>query len=66
MQKFEEKASEMAMKWYGWGSPVGLGILLVSIATALVLLSIFLNNLALTGRVGMEIREQGIRLEQGR
>jgi hypothetical protein len=26
------------MKWYGWGSPVGLGLFLVEIAAALYLL----------------------------
>jgi len=28
----EWKYAEKAMTWYGWGSPVGLGILLVCLA----------------------------------
>jgi hypothetical protein len=28
------------MEWYGWGSPIGLGILLVSLAAAAVLVRI--------------------------
>jgi len=30
----EWKYAEKAMTWYGWGSPVGLGIFLVSLAGA--------------------------------
>ena len=36
----EYKYAEMAMKWYGWGSPIGLGILLVALAAAAVLVRI--------------------------
>jgi hypothetical protein len=31
------KYAEKALTWYGWGSPVGLGILLVSLALVLLL-----------------------------
>ena len=29
----------MAMAWHGWGSPVGVGLLLVAIGTTALLLS---------------------------
>ena len=32
----EEKAAERVMAWYGWGSPVGLGLFLVALAILLV------------------------------
>ncbi len=32
------RAEEAVMKWYGWGSPVGMSIMLVSVAVAAVLL----------------------------
>jgi hypothetical protein len=35
----EWKYAEKAMTWYGWGSPVGLGLFLVAIAGSVVLLS---------------------------
>ncbi|PZV37882.1 hypothetical protein B5V02_16640 [Mesorhizobium kowhaii] len=33
----ELKYAKLAMEWYGWGSPIGLGILLVALAAAAVL-----------------------------
>ena len=41
----EYKYAEMAMKWYGWGSPIGLGILLVALAAAAVLVRIAVYGL---------------------
>ncbi len=39
MSKEEEwKYAERSLAWYGWGSPVGLGIALVSIGLASVLI----------------------------
>ena len=32
------KYAEKAMTWYGWGSPVGLGLFIISIGAFLVLL----------------------------
>jgi hypothetical protein len=32
------KYAEKAMTWYGWGSPVGVGLFIVSICAFLVLL----------------------------
>ena len=32
------KYAEKALTWYGWGSPVGLGIFLVSLALVLLLI----------------------------
>jgi hypothetical protein len=34
----EWKYAEKALTWYGWGSPVGLSIFLVSIGVVLVLI----------------------------
>ena len=31
------KYAEKAMTWYGWGSPVGIGLLIVSLGVFLVL-----------------------------
>jgi hypothetical protein len=30
--------AEMAMSWYGWGSPVGIGLLLLCISASIYLL----------------------------
>jgi hypothetical protein len=40
----EWKYAEKAMTWYGWGSPVGLGIMLVCLALAGLIV-----RLAITG-----------------
>jgi hypothetical protein len=32
------KYAQRAMSWYGWGSPVGLGLFLVAIALVILLL----------------------------
>jgi hypothetical protein len=36
----EWKYAETALRWHGWGSPVGLGIALVAIGVAAVLIRI--------------------------
>jgi hypothetical protein len=33
-----QRYAEMAMNWYGWGSPIGFSILLLSITGSLYLL----------------------------
>jgi hypothetical protein len=33
-QQDDAKLAETAMRWYGWGSPVGLGIFVVCLALA--------------------------------
>ena len=43
----ELKYAKLAMEWYGWGSPIGLGILLVALAAAAVLLCMLLVVLVL-------------------
>jgi len=40
----EWKYAQQAMTWYGWGSPVGLGIMLVCLALAGLIV-----RLAITG-----------------
>ena len=35
----ERSASEMAMRWHGWGSPVGLGLFLVAVGVTALLVS---------------------------
>jgi hypothetical protein len=32
------KYAEKAMTWYGWGSPIGLGLFIVSVGAFLVLI----------------------------
>jgi hypothetical protein len=34
------KYAQKAMSWYGWGSPVGLGLLIVAIGASVVLLHV--------------------------
>lgn len=34
----EREAAKAAMKWYGWGSPIGLSIFLVSIVLIIALI----------------------------
>ena len=41
----EYKYAKLAMEWYGWGSPIGLGILLVALAAAAVLARIAIFGL---------------------
>lgn len=41
----EYKYAKLAMEWYGWGSPIGLGILLVSLAAAAVLVRVAVYGL---------------------
>ncbi|WP_189502044.1 hypothetical protein [Mesorhizobium sp. M00.F.Ca.ET.216.01.1.1] len=36
----EFRYAKLAMEWYGWGSPIGLGIALVELAAAAVLVRI--------------------------
>jgi hypothetical protein len=40
----EWKYAEKALTWYGWGSPIGLGVMIVCLGVAAVLV-----RLALTG-----------------
>jgi hypothetical protein len=35
----ERNASDLAMRWYGWGSPVGLGLFLVAAGVTVLLVS---------------------------
>ena len=41
----EYKYAKLAMEWYGWGSPIGLGILLVALSAAAVLVRIAIHGL---------------------
>jgi hypothetical protein len=41
----EYKYAKLSMEWYGWGSPIGLGILLVALAAAAVLVRIAVYGL---------------------
>jgi hypothetical protein len=40
----EFKYAKLTMEWYGWGSPIGLGIALVALATAAVLVRIAVHG----------------------
>ena len=37
--------ARLATEWYGWGSPIGLGVLLVSLAATAVLLRVVIFGL---------------------
>ncbi|PBC05427.1 hypothetical protein CK220_05610 [Mesorhizobium sp. WSM3860] len=41
----EYRYAKLAMEWYGWGSPIGLGILLVALAAAAVLVRVAVYGL---------------------
>ena len=47
----EFKYAKLAMEWYGWGSPIGLGILLVSLAAAAVLVRIAVYGILAMPRI---------------
>lgn len=34
----EMRFAERSMEWYGWGSPIGMGVMIVALAMAAVLL----------------------------
>ena len=38
-QNLDSWYAEKSMTWYGWGSPVGLGLFFVAIAACILLLS---------------------------
>lgn len=40
----EMRFAERSMEWYGWGSPVGLGIMLVALAVAAVLVRLAISG----------------------
>ena len=33
-----ERYAELSMQWYGWGSPIGLGIFVVALSLSAVIL----------------------------
>lgn len=41
----EMRFDERSMEWYGWGSPIGMGIMIVALAMAAVLLRIAIYGL---------------------
>lgn len=62
MDKKEElKYAQTAMQWYGWGSPIGLGLFLVLLALVALITTIAINNLT-DKNVTMEA--QNTRMEQ--
>ncbi len=48
----------MFSKWYSWGSPVGLGISLISIAIAVLIVTYAVTNVTDTWQKGVDIEEQ--------
>lgn len=40
----EMRFAERSMEWYGWGSPVGLGIMLVALAVVAVLVRLAISG----------------------
>lgn len=63
-QKTEDKYGLSAMSWYGWGSPVGLGLLVLLLALAFWVGSMALQNLANTGKTGLELKQQEMMLDR--
>ena len=47
MAKNEDKYGEQAMHWYGWGSPVGLGLISVGVFLWLLHLANLIKELSL-------------------
>lgn len=43
-ESFDRHAAEAAMAWYGWGSPVGLGIALIGVGIAAVLIRLAVSG----------------------
>ncbi len=41
----EMRFAERSMEWHGWGSPIGMGIMIVALAMAAVLLRIAIYGL---------------------
>ena len=40
MEKLEMKSAEYAMKWYGWGSPIGLSIFFLALVAIAAIIKI--------------------------
>lgn len=60
----EFKYAEVSMRWYGWGSPIGLGLFLISLAVVAFIVTSALNNLTDVGQKGVNIEEQQQRMNQ--
>ncbi len=54
----EMKYAEMFSRWYSWGSPVGLGILVACLALAGLFATVAVERLTAAGSAGVQI-EQG-------
>lgn len=39
-EEISQRSADLQQRWHGWGSPVGVGILIVSLATAIFLLAL--------------------------
>lgn len=37
----EMQMADMSMKWYGWGSPIGLSIFFLALVAVVVIIKIF-------------------------
>jgi hypothetical protein len=40
----DRRAFELAMRWYGWGSPVGLGLFLAAVGATALLVSLAIRG----------------------
>lgn len=54
----ELQLAQSAMKWHGWGSPVGLGIFIVSLALTALIVAYTINIFVDTGQKGVDIERQ--------
>lgn len=57
-QTDELKYAQMFSHWYSWGSPVGLGVFILSIVLAIFIGASALNLVVDAGQKGVDIQEQ--------
>lgn len=54
----KDKYAEAAMRWYGWGSPIGLGLFLIALSLVALIGTLVLSNLTETGQKGISLKQQ--------
>lgn len=51
-------------RWYGWGTPLGLGIFILSLVAALYITAASVNSFVQAGQRGFEIEKQRAHIER--
>jgi len=54
----ELEFTKLFSKWYGWDSPVGPGLLIVSISLSILLCAMAVNQFANAGNTGNQILKE--------